>query len=412
MNLKALLATSFLSIPKQLKEEFSHELFKKNVWIGKFLLPLIALYELYNILYLVFVRTDRINSFPGNAYLTLYVLLFTISIIFLIIAHSISKRNITSSPIMRSFAVIFVSFLALWGTSITLLDLRNTDSVHVYLIITISIAATIYIRPRSAILLFTINQAILWNFFETFQRVDADNSGNYINTTFAVLIAISISISRYYNMTVEFNNRQIIIKQNNKLDRLNQELQKLAVTDPLSDLYNRRFLDAALLKEWEKCRSDCSPITVLMIDIDNFKTFNDYYGHKAGDGCIEQVAEVMLKCTEGLSACSFRYGGEEFTILLTELNSEQAYQVAELIRTEVHQLKIMNQTKTPSAYVTISTGMYHGIPASDLEPDDLLKMADAALYEAKARGKNQVVMYNEEDINMHNRCKEIIAATT
>jgi GGDEF domain-containing protein len=148
-------------------------------------------------------------------------------------------------------------------------------------------------------------------------------------------------------------------------------------TDALTGAANRRHLEEMLQSEWNRCRRSGSPLSCLLLDIDHFKDFNDHYGHDGGDGCLRQVAALLMGKIRRAGDVVARYGGEEFVVLLPETGGEGATTVAE---------------------VTISLGVATLVPDSERLASELLKAADLALYEAKRSGRNCVVMADAETL--------------
>ncbi len=184
-----------------------------------------------------------------------------------------------------------------------------------------------------------------------------------------------------------------------KLETANTKLEILATTDPLTGLANRRSLDKHLDEEWRRCSRDKRPLSVLMIDIDCFKDYNDQYGHQAGDNCLKQVA-VLIKRTNVASRPGdmiARYGGEEFCIVLSGVSCKEASKIAERVG-----LKILNEKIEHKAtrvehldVVSISLGVATEPDFKNSTSIKLLNRADQALYRAKSRGRNQVITFNK-----------------
>ena len=177
------------------------------------------------------------------------------------------------------------------------------------------------------------------------------------------------------------------------LSLANRELEQLSVLDGLTQVANRRRFDDYLLQEWQKLDREKNHLSLILCDIDYFKLYNDNYGHPVGDYCLQQVAlaiECIVESNPGLVA---RYGGEEFGIILPNVDAAQALKVAEKIALNVQNLHIAHQHSLVSDYVTISLGVYSLIPSSDSNPELLVALADKALYQAKAEGRNQACMY-------------------
>jgi diguanylate cyclase (GGDEF)-like protein len=171
------------------------------------------------------------------------------------------------------------------------------------------------------------------------------------------------------------------------------ELQRLALADSLTSLPNRRSLDKNLNHEWKRGAREGNPLSVLLLDIDGFKAFNDTYGHLAGDSCLKQVAQTVQIASQRPADLTARYGGEEFAVLLPATGQEGAVTVAERIRKAIEQLNISHVTSGVSKVVTVSVGVATLVPSLDTSPLELIHKADKALYQAKRLGRNRVHVY-------------------
>jgi len=172
------------------------------------------------------------------------------------------------------------------------------------------------------------------------------------------------------------------------------ELEKLSLTDPLTGLYNRRHLMGTLATEVQRSRRQRRPFTVLLADVDKFKQYNDTHGHLAGDAALVKVAEVFRRTTRAVD-CVARYGGEEFVVMLLECPIATAALVAERIRARVAEQDL------GEGKVTVSIGLAEYPDGGDT-PEELIATADAAMYQAKSSGRNQVVVAGV----MHERAPE------
>lgn len=174
------------------------------------------------------------------------------------------------------------------------------------------------------------------------------------------------------------------------LEESNLRLQYLTAIDGLTQIANRRSLDASLLTEWQRALRKQEPLGVVMIDVDHFKLFNDTYGHQAGDDCLRDVAGALKGFARRPGDLAARYGGEEFVLVLTNATAEQASSVAERVRDYIVSLEIPNQ-RSSHGHVTASFGVASFIPTSKHSgPEALLLAADQALYHAKKNGRNRV----------------------
>ncbi len=172
----------------------------------------------------------------------------------------------------------------------------------------------------------------------------------------------------------------------------NIELQKLAALDALTGIANRRRFDETMQLEWQRGQRDKKPLTLMMCDVDFFKSYNDSFGHQAGDLCLKKVAAVLTEHLKRPADLAARYGGEEFVIILPETELAGALIVAESCRRHLEQLAIENpQATTELSCVTMSIGVASVLPSPKSSVEKLIELADQALYAAKRDGRNRVV---------------------
>lgn len=175
-----------------------------------------------------------------------------------------------------------------------------------------------------------------------------------------------------------------------QLEDANTHLQELARTDPLTALYNRRHLIEMMQHHIALAFRSSRPLCLLMIDVDHFKLYNDAHGHLFGDAVLKDLAKLLLKRLRKTDLAA-RFGGEEFAIMLPETDSKQGYEVAQQLRNLVESSTFPHAHTQPTGRITISIGVAMFNPSMS-QPDDLIRLADKALYEAKSRGRNQTVL--------------------
>jgi two-component system, cell cycle response regulator len=176
------------------------------------------------------------------------------------------------------------------------------------------------------------------------------------------------------------------------LARINQELNRQANMDSLTQIANRRCFDRYLTLEWARCAREKQPLSLILCDLDYFKIYNDTYGHQAGDECLTQVAKAMSQVIKRPADLIVRYGGEEFAAILPNTNGNGALQVAETIRETVKNLRISHAMSEVSEWVTFSLGVSSMIPNPQMSRDYLVASADRALYEAKEQGRDRSIL--------------------
>lgn len=172
-------------------------------------------------------------------------------------------------------------------------------------------------------------------------------------------------------------------------------LQKQASIDPLTAIANRRQFDEFLLQKWRAMQRQANPLTIVMIDVDYFKRFNDYYGHAAGDECLKAVATAMQKEVSRSCDLLARYGGEEFVCIFPDTDQKGGNYLAESIRKAIEDLSIAHVKSTVSNVITVSLGVATVVPTAGQLLSNFMNSADHALYEAKEQGRNRYVCYEK-----------------
>jgi diguanylate cyclase (GGDEF)-like protein len=241
----------------------------------------------------------------------------------------------------------------------------------------LSVAMTLFIILQASFLAWTLADA-----YEKEARLAKENKRMY-----------------YQIATLNEGLEQKIRQRTEELEYANQELEKLSQIDPLTNVMNRRYFEQVLQQMWAQAKEKNESLSVLMIDIDFFKGFNDTYGHLEGDHCLQKVAKTLKNYGLAQRGIVARYGGEEFIALLPHMSLEEAYDKAYTIRKDIENLKIPHQSSSIHPYVTVSIGMsrVHFNPHTQNEnPYTFIDSADKALYEAKNQGRNRVVYTNSK----------------
>ncbi|MFC1685002.1 diguanylate cyclase [Pseudomonadota bacterium] len=176
-----------------------------------------------------------------------------------------------------------------------------------------------------------------------------------------------------------------------QLKEANEALRALTISDGLTGVANRRRFDEYIQHEWNRAQRTGLPLSLLMIDIDDFKAYNDTYGHQAGDDCLKQVAEAINRALHRPADLVARYGGEEFAVVLPDTDEAGAVELANSLREVVAGLGVAHRASRAAEYVTISLGVASQVPSQGQCFPELINMADQALYQAKHQGRNRVV---------------------
>jgi diguanylate cyclase (GGDEF)-like protein len=176
---------------------------------------------------------------------------------------------------------------------------------------------------------------------------------------------------------------------NAQLLALNKSLEKMSLEDGLTQIANRRCFDERYLSEWRRAERIGVSISIIMLDVDFFKSFNDQYGHPLGDSCLVQVAQTLRQSLRREGDFVARYGGEEFIVLLLGYSQQEAAEVANRLLSAVEQQAIVHETN-PKGIVTVSLGVATTTPTIEMNHEQLIRQADEALYQAKKLGRARV----------------------
>jgi len=181
-----------------------------------------------------------------------------------------------------------------------------------------------------------------------------------------------------------------LLEVTRQLQAANERLLHLTFLDGLTGIANRRHFDEELLQESRRAKRDKTPLSLIMLDIDYFKAFNDTYGHLKGDDCLKIVTSTLKKTLKRPGDLLARYGGEEFAVVLPNTGEVGAAVIAEELRASIESASIIHINSLCADYVTVSLGVVTRCPEQDETPDDMILAADRALYRSKHEGRNRV----------------------
>ncbi len=207
-------------------------------------------------------------------------------------------------------------------------------------------------------------------------------------------IASSLQNAQLYAQLQDYSQHleHKVAERTQELIHLNQELRRLAITDGLTKVYNRRYFDQQLRLEWQRLQREQIPLSLLLFDVDHFKAYNDYYGHQAGDDCLIQIAQATQEAVHRPADLVARYGGEEFTVILPNTDQAGAITIATHIRQSIQARAIPHARSLVNTIVSISLGIATVIPTPECSPEKLISLADQALYTAKREGRDRIAI--------------------
>lgn len=180
----------------------------------------------------------------------------------------------------------------------------------------------------------------------------------------------------------------LVKEQKSSLEKQNEELAKLINIDKLTQVANRRCFEERLDVAWQRLSRKQLPLSLLFIDIDCFKLYNDWYGHQVGDYCLNQVAQAIKSSFNRVDDLTARYGGEEFVVLLPDTDKDSAVLLAEKVQKRIQALKMPHMKSTVDPYVTCSIGVVSAVPNQGTSVKSFVACADEAMYRAKSLGRN------------------------
>ena len=328
-----------------------------------------------------------------------------------------TSRHFTQRPAVFNELLLYAAVSgAIWGGTVIWLDGYLSDLIFylcvgvVAIISVVTIAVSVVIRQAYLTqLVFSLGTIALWLAWHAEARP--------FNAGFAILlVGLSVFLviasewmSGAFSEMVETSLERAAMSKDlasltDSLKTRNLQLQdarrQLAVNttiDEMTGLRNRRGVNIIINDELARMKRMQLPIAVIALDVDHFKTYNDNYGHPAGDQVLQRLANVMLEMTSRAGEFAARMGGEEFVLFYPTVNRMAALELAEELRMKVLGLKIPHEKSLTAEYVTVSIGVVSCVPEWELEFDALLKVADDALYLSKTGGRNRVTCGELED---------------
>jgi len=391
-------------------KEFKEELIIQNIRRGKLLAIIFIAFEM------VFVSIDIISyflsvnqSFSFYSYLAMYLIMAAINLIYLLFINYYF-HNKTNSKTINTITVLFLTLIMAWGSAISLMDQKLYGQLMTFMVNMIVCSIIYCLDAKRMSIPYLASTLILAIGLPFFQNSIDVLIGHYVNL--AVFVVISWAASRIiyrnycdnYVINKLMNQSNLLLEKemeenrsiNKKLVIANAQLKKLALVDELTGLPNRRSFREFIDRMFQNNNSDLI-VSVIMIDVDNFKQYNDSYGHEKGDLALIAVAKQINDLLENTDQIAIRWGGEEFIYAAFNKSKEDIIEIANVIRLKIMDLKIPTERSSISPYITISLGTCTGSITSNKDISRIIDTADQALYIAKGNGRNSVatLAYNE-----------------
>ena len=342
---------------------------------------------------LLIMSRQRIFSRLYRSYTVLAILAFFFSAVVLPVCwHSVRQAMVSVSLTSRLEIMVAVFYLSCGIAFAFLPEMGVSPIVPLMAIIILTGSVPVLEPHRLTGLLVGAGAAYLAGLLLT-GDIDGDGILRFVMVAAFGVLSDFIGNARYMHFVREFHTQVIIEEKNRSLQELNEKLRLASLTDPLTGIFNRRCLDEFTGTEWEKFRSEHRMITMLMIDIDYFKHYNDMYGHIEGDRCLVRISQRIREILQRSNGRIYRFGGEEFVVIFPDMPQRQAACVAEEIRSTVESMHIHNPFNGRDCNVTTSIGLATAGERDEEKFLEVLNRADEALYKAKKQGRNCVVTY-------------------
>ncbi|MDD3200360.1 MAG: GGDEF domain-containing protein [Eubacteriales bacterium] len=368
-------------IPKELRKEYIRIISEENMIKMVIIAAMLAIFEPLIALFLQSLDTI-------DFYISIGIALYAMACLPILY---IVRKNIKRIPV-PVYILVQILFLVGVLTAGLILSLHEQSAVassSSYFLAVFTIAAFITMPPLISLPLFLLFNIIFIIMLPQFQPLQLVINTLNINTLSMTGIAWILNQMISRNRVKSHMNEKLIIEKNNELKKINMELKELTIRDSMTNLLNHKNSLRRLKEEIDRAKRINYPLTVAMIDLDNFKQINDTYGHQIGDTVLIRVAKILTECCR-LTDIIGRYGGEEFIVIMPNTNSQEAVALLERIKSRIESTDFVKGVQ-----ITGSFGV------SELVGDSvhgILRSSDAMLYEAKKKGKNRIEVQLRKDM--------------
>lgn len=395
---RKLINAVFMPVEDEYKQEFLVEIYRINIVKIKVVCAVAVFVEL--ILLSVTVIKAEYDVFGGQQgyYCSMYIVLILFMTASFLVFSKLEKSIACKIRSLKVAFIIFIVFIILWNIGITLLDQQLNGEIISYIMAVVCTAILAIGEPLIILAVYIATFIVFAALLPHFQTSPEIVYSNIVNSLIAIFFSWAIQLIFTANQLGDFNNRKKIRLQNDQLCILHEslkaaniELERLACTDGLTGIYNRAMFDKLLSEAWETAKETVQPLTLILVDVDSFKEYNDNYGHVSGDNCLKLIAKTLSEACAKHSGAAARYGGDEFALLFENKCSKEAYYIADRLNDCVKSLCIEHEFSEYSDIATISLGVYTAVPSASTSKEDLIRSADTALYKAKKHGAGLLV---------------------
>ena len=380
----------YISVADDYRDELSTTISQTNIDRVVLFSRIFVFWELAMIIFSWLFKGRDLFVQPGIYYFAMYLVLLVAASASAIMFNGMKKNIDQHVRGIQAATIIFSISILSWCAGISLLDQISYGQIVIYIGAIISLAVIPLFQPYILLLIYTLVQAAFILLISLFQPSGNIVFGNIANSTLILILAVVISRMRFKDCVSIFENGKKLEQKSQELETVNKELKQaneklklLSQRDGLTHIFNRSMFDKSMKLEWRSCRKNRLPLSLIMVDIDFFKSLNDSFGHQIGDHCLQQVADVLVFCANRSRDVVSRYGGDEFAVILPQTDQDGAMTIANKLRENVSKLVISGIDSQACQSITISIGVCCVVPSENSSSEDLIKNADQALYEAK-----------------------------
>lgn len=400
------------NIGNEHENDFKTSLILDNIRRGKILAFIVIGFETIFLTATVITAMLKVdNRFAFDAYFLMYAIMLIMNVSYLVLTKSInqdSKLSINQEKWLDAALISYITFIMSWGSVVSLMDQKLYGQIVTFMINMIVCSTVYLLEHRKIALPYIVSIVILVAGLPFFQSSMDVLIGHYVNLFFFVCVSWTTARIIYFNYTENFMSKLLIKQSNLLLEKKNEEnkrinieltnannrLKELALLDELTGISNRRcfreFIDSVFCGRIK----ENTTLSIIMLDIDYFKQFNDYYGHEEGDKALVAVAHQLSSMIRSSNEIAVRWGGEEFIYAAINKSREEIAETANLIQEKVSALKIIHHDSPTNPYITVSLGISTIQISDKSQIKQAIKLADQALYKAKSSGRNCMITFN------------------